>query len=242
MRTLTDLTGREAELRIKARAAEESLEASRAHLRLTEEAVKRIEAMSSASLNYRIEILRAHALARKSVASQEAEVAEASFQLVSLNELAERLHDRLETVENAFAGGRVFAPIDGIVSTNLARAGQSLVAGTPIAEILDPSDVFVDWYIPNERLIDPKGGDDVVVLFGNRRISGRITEILPVSDVYAGRQQLMLGDRQATQIARIRFASGALPPALNSSVYVRMHYFRFSARVADVLVRLFGLD
>jgi hypothetical protein len=42
-----------------------------------------------------------------------------------------------------------------------------LVAGTPIAEIFDPTDVFVDWYIPNERLADPKVGNEVFVLFGN---------------------------------------------------------------------------
>ena len=84
--------------------------------------------------------------------------------------------------------------------------GQSLVAGTPIAEILDPSDVFVDWYIPNERLFDPKVGNDVLVLFGNRRISGKIAEILPVSDVTPGRNSCAVArERTATQIARIRF-------------------------------------
>ena len=64
----------------------------------------------------------------------------------------------------------MFAPIAGIVSTGLAHAGQSLVAGTPIAEILDPTDIFVDWYVPNVRLIDPMVGNEVSVLFGNRRI------------------------------------------------------------------------
>jgi hypothetical protein len=32
-----------------------------------------------------------------------------------------------------------------------------------------------------------------------------------------------------------------LPPALNSTVYVHMHYTGLSARVADGLVHLFGL-
>ena len=101
------------------------------------------------------------------------------------------------------------------------------MAGTPIAEILDPTDIFVDWYIPNERLIDPKVGNEVFVLFGNRRHSGKIAEILPVSDVYAGTQQLLARDRPATQIARIRFDPDASPPPLNSTVYVHMHYTEF---------------
>jgi HlyD family secretion protein len=79
------------------------------------------------------------------------------------------------------------------------------------------------------------------VLFGNRRIHGKIAQILPISAVYAGTQPMLARDRPATQIARIRFDPDALPPALNSTVYVHMHYTGLSARVADGLVRLFGL-
>jgi hypothetical protein len=79
------------------------------------------------------------------------------------------------------------------------------------------------------------------VLFGNRRIPGKIAQILPVSGVYAGTQQPLARDRPATQIARIRFNPDALPPPLNSTVDVRMHYTALSARIANVLVRLFGL-
>ena len=114
------------------------------------------------------------------------------------------------------------------------------MAGTPIAEILDQSDVFVDWYIPNERLRDPKVGNDVLVLFGNRRISGKIVEILPVSDVYASRQPIAR-ERTATQIARVRFDPGTVPPPLNTTVYVHMHYTDLASRAADGLISLFGL-
>jgi HlyD family secretion protein len=81
------------------------------------------------------------------------------------------------------------------------------------------------------------------VLFGNRHLSGKIAQILPVSGVYAGTQQLQLlaRDRPATQIARIRFDPDASPPPLNSTVDIRMHYADVSARIAKALVRLFGL-
>jgi predicted secreted protein len=96
----------------------------------------------------------------------------------------------------------------------------------------------VDWYVPNVRLIDPMVGNEVSVLFGNRRIPGKISQILPVSGVYAVTQQLR--DRPATQIARIRFNPNTSPPPLNSTVDVRMHYTDVSARIANALVRLFG--
>lgn len=242
MRALADIAGRTAELRIKARVAQESLEAVRSYLRVTEEAVERIDAMSSATVTFRMEVLRERASASKAVVSQEAEVVESAIQLASLDEFIQQLKGRLDEVQRHFGQGRVSAPIAGIISTGLAHVGQSLAAGTPIAEILDPTDIFVDWYIPNVRLIDPSVGNEVSVLFGNRRISGKISQILPVSAVYAGSQQLLTRDRPATQIARIRFDPGALPPPLNSSVDVRMHYFELSARVANVLVRLFRLE
>jgi len=242
MRALADISGRTAELRIKARVAQESLEAVRSYMRVTEEAVERIDAMSTATVTFRMEVLRERASARKAVVSQEAEVAESAIQLASLDEFIQQLKGRLDEVQRHFGQGRVSAPIAGIVSTGLADVGQSLVAGTPVAEVLDPTDIFVDWYIPNERLIDPEVGNEVSVLFGNRRIPGKISQILPVSAVYPGSQQLLTRDRPATQIARIRFDPGAVPPPLNSSVGVRMHYTELSARVANLLVRIFGRD
>ncbi len=181
MRALADISGRTAELRIKARVAQESLGASRSYLRVTEEAAERIDAMATATVTFRMEVLRERASAQKAVVSQEAEVAESTVQLASLDDFIQQLRNRLGEVEAHFAHGRVVAPTSGIVSTGLADVGQSLVAGTPIAEILDPTDIFVDWYIPNARLFEPEVGSEVLVLFGNRHLSGKIAQILPVS-------------------------------------------------------------
>src|SRR5262245_25605593 len=190
-----------------------------------------------------MEVLREYASDRKAVVSAKAEVSESTIQLASLDEFIKRLQGHLDEVQRHFGQGRVLAPVAGIISTGLADIGQSLTAGTPIAEILDPTDIFVDWYIPNERLMDPQVGHVVFVLFGNRRIPGTIAQILPVSGVYAGtqQQQLVARTRPATQMARIRFDPGASPPPLNTTVDVRMHYTRFSAHVAGVLIWLFGL-
>ena len=241
MQALADINGRTAELRIKARVAQESLEAARSYERVTAEAAERIDAMPTATVTFRMEVLRERAAAQKALVSQQAEVAESAVQLASLDEFILQLRKRLDEVEQHFGRGRVFAPIAGIVSTGLAHVGQSLRAEIPIAEILDTSDIFVDWYVPNERMIDPKVGREVLVLFGNRRIPGKISEILPVSGVYTSTQQLLGRDRPATQIARVRFDPGVVPPPLNSSVYVHMYYTDLAARIANWLVRLFGL-
>jgi HlyD family secretion protein len=239
MRALADIAGRTAELRIKARVAQDSLEAARSYMKVTEEAAEQITTMP-ATVTFRMEVLRERASARKAVAAQEAEVAESTVQLASLDEFIKQLRGRLDEVERHFSGGRVFAPITGIVSTGLADVGQSLPAGTPIAELLDPNDIFVDWYVPNERVIDPVVGNSVMVLFGHRRIPGKIAEILPVSQVYRGTQQMVGRDRPATQIARIRLDHDASTLPLNATVSVRMHYSQFTANLAEGLAGLLG--
>src|SRR5262249_46156915 len=148
MRALADINGRTAELRIKARVAQENLEAAHSYQLVTQEAVERLGVMTAATVTFRMEVARECASARKSVVTLEAEVAESAIQLASLDKFIEQLQGRLDEVEQQFSKGRVFAPISGIVSTGLADVGQSLTPGTPIAEILDPNDIFVDWYIP----------------------------------------------------------------------------------------------
>src|SRR6476619_6747025 len=68
MRALADIAGRTAELRIKARVAQESLAAARSYLHVTEEAAERIDTMSTATVTFRMEVLRERASARKSLA------------------------------------------------------------------------------------------------------------------------------------------------------------------------------
>src|SRR5436190_1736897 len=53
MQALADVAGRTAELRIKARVAQETLEAARSYLRVTDEAAERIDAMRTATVTFR---------------------------------------------------------------------------------------------------------------------------------------------------------------------------------------------
>ena len=65
---------------------------------MTEEAVERIDAMSTGTVTFRMEVLRERASARKAVISQEAEVAESAIQLASLDEFIKQLQGRLDEV------------------------------------------------------------------------------------------------------------------------------------------------
>jgi hypothetical protein len=52
---------------------------------VTEEAAEHVDAMATATVTFRMEVLRERASARKAVVSQEAEVAESAVQLASLD-------------------------------------------------------------------------------------------------------------------------------------------------------------
>jgi multidrug resistance efflux pump len=240
MRGLAEVSSRSAELRIKARAAKESLDAARTYLGVTEEATGHLDTSTTASLTFRLQMLRERALAHKTVVAQEAEIEEAAVQLASLEKFGAQIRQHLDGLERNFAGGRLYAPIDGIVSTRPAKDGMSVVAGTPLVEIRDPSDIFVYWSIPNARLRDPAIGDKVIVLFGNWRIPGTITELLPISETFNTSQAIMGREPIATQTARVDFSSKEAAPALNTTVSVHMYYTNFAARAAEVLARVFG--
>ena len=105
MRALADIAGRTAELRIKARVAQDSLEAARSYQLVTQEAVERLGAMTAATVTFRMEVLREYASARKAVVSQEAEVAESAIQLASLDQFIQQLRGRLDEVEQHFGKG-----------------------------------------------------------------------------------------------------------------------------------------
>ena len=88
MRALADIAGRTAELRIKARVAQDSLEASRSYQLVTQEAVERLGAMTAATVTFRMEVLREYASARKAVVSRRRKSQSPPFNLPPLINLS----------------------------------------------------------------------------------------------------------------------------------------------------------
>lgn len=242
---LADVTSREADLRVKARISRDSLVSARARLHNAEDTLNRLETtlnQASASLVYRADVYRERAQAVQNVVALEAEAEESSAQLARLGEIRDRIQGQLDQIQKEFDNGRVLAPVDGIVSTRLSRAGETIVAGSSLAEIFQPDNIYIDWYIPNFRLIDPKPGHRVFVVLGKTRAMGTITEILPISDTFDAARSSILREPQTGQIARIRLDAGAQPPALNSTVTIHMYYTGLADSIARNVVGLFGLD
>lgn len=244
-RALADVISREAELRVKARLARDSLGSARSRLRVADENLRRLETAAdrgSASFSYRTEVYRERAEALQNVVALEAEADEASTQLQRLAGIRQDIESQIDRTEKEFAGGRVLSPVDGIVATDPARAGETIVAGSSIAEIFQAGEVYIDWYIPDFRLVDPQPGYRVVVGLGRIRALGTISEILPISDAFEGRRSSILREPQRGQVARIRLDPDVHPPALNATVQIYMYYTDLAGRIAEAFVRFFDLD
>ena len=99
-----------------------------------------------------------------------------------------------------------------------------------------------EWMLPLLELRDALDIPDDRPLRDFRRMNGKVTDILPLSDVVGGMQAPVFRERTVSQVARIRVDPGVELPPLNSRVVVHMHYTVFTARIADMLIWLFGLD
>lgn len=131
---------------------------------------------------------------------------------------------QLSKIRSDFNDGVIYASISGITSSKISHIGDTVVAGATIAEILDKKRIYIDWYIPNFRLYDPKVNDPVFIIFGSTYLRGYISEILPISNVIEGRRQSILKEPESGQIARVNFNDKKLNLPFGSNVSVRMNY------------------
>ena len=244
LRALAEVTGSEVELRVKERVARDSIEAARTRSRMADNTLQRLEKATSGDafgLMYRTDVYRERAIAMQSLLQLEAEADEAAAQLERLKAVREEIRGRYDEVKRDFDNGRILAPASGIIAARTSHAGETVVAGSSIAEIFLDGDTFVDWYIPNFRLVDPRPGQRVFVVYGRTRFPATISEILPISDQLESRRSSILREPSTGQIGRIRFDPGVSPPTLNATVSVHMYYSGFTDRIAWALVRLFNL-
>ena len=104
MRAMAEIAGRRAELRVKAWVSQESLEAARSYMHLTEEAAERVEATSGASLSFRVESAITPWPA-KLLSRRRRKLPSLAFSLLA-RQIAQQIRERLDEVERSFGEGR----------------------------------------------------------------------------------------------------------------------------------------
>lgn len=154
------------------------------------------------------------------------------------------LQEQLAKVQREFNNGLLKAPIAGVVGPRLAKTGETILVGGIVAEIYDTNDIYVEWPIPEWRLIEPKIGDAVFIFNGAHIFSGKIEEILPlaVSLETSGRSALREKPRgQMARVSTVRSQHGLNNiGSLEGNVSVQLNYLPINDLFGRVLCTIVG--
>lgn len=136
-------------------------------------------------------------------------------QLTRLAPAIDKADAALVNLDRLYGSGDVAAPIDGIVGRRNVEAGAVITPGDVLLEIYG-SPTYVLAYMPTGTLYRVKPGDRVVVEWGVRSVSARITAIEPVAMALPKEFQTAFKPVARNQLLRIEFddaaARDALPP------------------------------
>ncbi|MEW6143524.1 MAG: efflux RND transporter periplasmic adaptor subunit [Thermodesulfobacteriota bacterium] len=118
------------------------------------------------------------AIEAKEEAIASIERAEASQEVI-VSQLASAVA-QLKEINATFEDTKIYAPSDGTVINKLVEQGELVVQGTPIAVIIDLSDIYVRVYIPQIDIGKIRIGNPARIYadsFPDRFFGGRVTEV-----------------------------------------------------------------
>jgi multidrug resistance efflux pump len=121
----------------------------------------------------------------------------------------------LDNLDTLYGRGDVLAPIDGIVGRRNVEAGTVITPGDVMIEIYG-YETYVLAYVPTGTLYSVETGDRVIVEWGVRSATGRITAIEPVAMALPKEFQTAFKPVARNQLLRIEFDDASdrntLPP------------------------------
>lgn len=104
--------------------------------------------------------------------------AEASYDEV--NSLVDTANARLKEIEAIFKDTEIYAPSSGTIINKLVEEGELVAQGTPIATLVDLSDLYVKVYIPEKDIGKIRLGNPARIYtdaFPGKSSTGKVTEI-----------------------------------------------------------------
>lgn len=134
-----------------------------------------------------------------------------------IERLIGRLSATLEQLQTAYSDGMVRAPAAGRVANLTVNAGDVVKPGDALMDILTGRP-YVLAYVQPGTLYQLHIGDAVRVQYGLSAVSGRISDILPLSSELPDEFQRTFRPRDRSQVIRIEFTEGPPPPTFTKVV------------------------
>jgi len=228
----------EGELRIRLLVATNSLESAQKRAASTEPCGEELaQYADNVTSVFRAQMMRECATAAAELAKIEADISETSRQIDAARGARKDIEDLKTLVDKAFNNGNQVSPIDGVVANHLVNEGESVGAGSPILEVYDPEDLYVEWVLSDDRRVQPEVGTMVFVRNGNRVMQAKVTRILPVSQ-QAPDGTTIFSRETAGQVVRIELLDETQYPAYLTDVQVRYNYWSVMDTLFKVYVRV----
>ena len=240
LKLTVEQNNKEAEYKIRLAFAKATRKYSQKRLDVAKEFVARLEGgpRAATSVQYKADVYRERASANLVVAQSEVEADDVRNQLNKLIENGKLIAKQLENIRRDYNDGRIITPASGVMSSRVAKDGETLVTGSAIAEIFDSDDIHIEWRIPSWRWIEPQSGDQVFIRSGVQTILGHIETIAPLSIDFASPARSVMQGVEHGQIARVT-GPGLEKLPLNSYVSVGMNYSNASNLISKLYCRVF---
>ena len=158
---------------------EQALEAARAEQKFAEATFRRYQSLLEKNSLSRQEYEGAEARAKAAAANVRAFEAKEK-QIEARQGQAQAQHESAETF---YSYSRIVSPIDGIITAKSVDAGTLVMPGTTILTVEDTSRYRLEASLPEQFLSKAEVGDDVAIQWEERKIQGRVAEIVPSADV-----------------------------------------------------------
>ncbi len=194
---------RQAELSIKVEVADTVMQSAKERLAEAENSLrKKTGARSLITDASYSSAMREHYLAAQELAMREAERRSSLAQLEKLEAAQAEAAAAMNDIRNRYSDGAITAPADGVITNTVARQGDVVRPGAPLAEMF-VGGKFVLAYLETGTLYSVKVGEPVKVTGGFAKSTGTIVQILPLTVQLPAEFQKTFRPTARGQVARI---------------------------------------
>jgi multidrug resistance efflux pump len=139
-----------------------------------------------------------------------------------------------QSLQSAYAGGVLYAPVGGYVGSKVMSAGAVLGAGNSDVATIYTGPSFILAYLPESYLLDLSVGQRVHVRSYTQSIVGVVEDLLPVTDAMPPEFQIPGDVRQRGQVFKIAIPEGVSLP-LDQKVKISTCYFNMCDPGAGII-------
>ncbi|WP_334359545.1 HlyD family secretion protein [Bradyrhizobium sp. AZCC 2176] len=213
------------------------LPAAEANVRQTQDY---LDKLSSASRNGLVvdklltDMTRAAFAAAEKQQSLKAERVSLAGELAAYHNALKQVSDTYDSLQQAYAGGALYAPVAGYVGSKVMSAGAVLGPGGNNIATIYTGPSFILAYLPDSYLFDLKVGHRVYVRSYAQSIIGVVEDLLPMTDAMPPEFQIPGDVRQRGQVFKISIPEGASLP-LDQKVRISTCYFNGCDSGAGIL-------